>query len=188
MTISDSEIRLPFDDLIAELKRCHFKVGVEQRLRLFRLLEKIEGHCQPEQLKTLLCPIFATDEKEQADFYRIFESLYPLFRAPPSNRGEQFAKDPNERKTAWRVRYLLAILIGFAVATAFLVTQFYIQRPKPDGSHHADSNPPGNVTVSPAAEGVPSTFGQLPQTGLRPKATMTAPFSEPLAKYLNEFH
>jgi hypothetical protein len=76
MDISSEAVPLPLSDLIAELKDCGFDVGVERQLRLFRLLGSLNGQCEPEQLKFLLCPIFAIDEKQQTEFYRIFEAQY----------------------------------------------------------------------------------------------------------------
>jgi len=95
MDASADRIPLPFSDLIAQLKRYRFNVGVEQQLRLFRLLDSLKGQCEPEQLKTLLCPIFATNEKQQAEFYRIFDAQYVLFYGSRSDR----AQPPKDHKT-----------------------------------------------------------------------------------------
>src|SRR5262245_39459176 len=51
-----------------------------------QLLEHINLQCHPQQLRTLLCPIFAKSQQEQELFYERFERLYPLFtqiNAPP---------------------------------------------------------------------------------------------------------
>jgi hypothetical protein len=58
---------------------------------LQQLLARLGGDCAPEDLKTLLCPIFATDKAQQEQFYRAFDTCFELFRSSSSNA-------PDDRK------------------------------------------------------------------------------------------
>jgi hypothetical protein len=137
---SADRIALPFSDLIAELKRCRFNVGVEQQLRLFRLLESLKGQCEPEQLKTLLCPIFATNEKQQAEFYRIFDAQYVLFYGSQSNRAERPndykvpGTDKGSRPSGTRIvrrRILLVAAVMAVIAMVLLALNYFTPAPTP---------------------------------------------------------
>lgn len=74
---------LPFADFLAHLRRQGFTIGVGHYLRLQQVLTKVGDECAPQELKTLLCPLFATNDKEQALFYRAFDTYFALFKASP---------------------------------------------------------------------------------------------------------
>src|SRR5687768_17237194 len=67
---------LIFGDFIESLRLRGFTVGVGHYLRLQKLLSQVGPQCKPQDLKTLLCPIFATDEREQSYFYQQFEAWF----------------------------------------------------------------------------------------------------------------
>src|SRR5437763_7643127 len=67
---------LVFGDFIEHLRRHGFTIGVGHHLRLQQLLLKVGAECAPQDLKTLLCPIFATSQKEQAFFYEAFDAFF----------------------------------------------------------------------------------------------------------------
>jgi formylglycine-generating enzyme required for sulfatase activity len=73
-----------FGELLAYLRQRGFTIGVGHYLRLQELLNKTGAGCSPQDLKTLLCPIFATNQIQQEQFYRTFDEYYSLFHRAPS--------------------------------------------------------------------------------------------------------
>jgi hypothetical protein len=73
--------RLPFGEFLDELRRQGFGIGVEHHLRLQTLLDRLDDRCRPTDLNTLLAPIFATSQREQEAFHKIFAEWYPLLIA-----------------------------------------------------------------------------------------------------------
>jgi formylglycine-generating enzyme required for sulfatase activity len=67
---------MPFEGFIAYLRRQGFIIGVDHHLRLQELLNRLGPGCQPADLKYLLCPLFATNQKQQQQFYRDFDSYF----------------------------------------------------------------------------------------------------------------
>lgn len=82
--------RLIFGELLDNLRQHGFALGLDHYLRLQTLLEKIGSQCAPDELRTLLCPIFATSRSQQDQFYRIFDSYFDLFEkaTEPTETGE----------------------------------------------------------------------------------------------------
>lgn len=68
-----------FGELLAHLRLHGFALGVDHYLRLHELLDKVGAQAAPEELKTLLAPIFATTRSQQEQFYRAFDSYFSLF-------------------------------------------------------------------------------------------------------------
>src|SRR6185503_10784573 len=73
-TMPDSH--LIFGDFIESLRACGFTIGIGHQLRLQKLLSRVGPECTPHELKTVLCPIFATDEREQTRFYEEFDKYF----------------------------------------------------------------------------------------------------------------
>ncbi len=71
--------KLPFTEFLTHLTRLGFVVGVDHHIRLHTVLNTLGADCPPAQLKSLLCPIFATNAKQQKEFYRAFESYFKAF-------------------------------------------------------------------------------------------------------------
>jgi TonB family protein len=71
---------LMFGDLLAHLRQQGFRIGVDHYLRLQQLLDRVGDRCAPEELRTLLCPIFATSKTQQEQFYKVFDSYFALFQ------------------------------------------------------------------------------------------------------------
>jgi tetratricopeptide (TPR) repeat protein len=67
---------LPFEAFLTALGSLGFDTGVERRARLHRVLEHMPANVAPHRLKTVLCPIFASDETQQESFYRIFDRFF----------------------------------------------------------------------------------------------------------------
>src|SRR5690349_18518695 len=70
---------LAFGDLLEYLRRQGFPIGVDHYLRLEKLLESVEDTQTPDHLKTLLCPIFATNHHQQKQFQIAFEAYLSAF-------------------------------------------------------------------------------------------------------------
>jgi hypothetical protein len=68
-----------FGELLTHLRQHGFPIGVDHYLRLQELLDKVGDQCAPEDLKTLLSPIFATSRSQQEQFYRAYDSYFSLF-------------------------------------------------------------------------------------------------------------
>src|SRR5262249_49867747 len=78
------------------LRRQGFAISVEHHLRLQLLLTRLAGECAPEDLKTLLCPLFATSRDEQMRFHGAFDSYFELFKLASAST----AKDSQSREAA----------------------------------------------------------------------------------------
>jgi tetratricopeptide (TPR) repeat protein len=73
---------MPFEAFLSALALLGFDVGVERRARLQRILDHLGPDSAPQRLKTLLCPIFASNDAQQDTFYRLFDQLFPELAQP----------------------------------------------------------------------------------------------------------
>jgi hypothetical protein len=64
-----------FENLYLRLRQEGFRTGIDQQLRMQELLDRMQ--CEPKDLKTVLCPLFATNPTQQAVFYRVFDEVFP---------------------------------------------------------------------------------------------------------------
>src|SRR5262249_31494033 len=86
MTDSASEsCHFIFAEFLDHLRRNGFVIGVDSHLRLYQLLSRFGSDCAPGDLKTLLCPIFATSKEQQELFYNAFDSYFAIFSTPADN-------------------------------------------------------------------------------------------------------
>lgn len=167
---------LPFDDLIADLKRHRFKIGVEQQIRLFRLLEKLEGRCKPTELRTLLCPIFASSRDEQVEFYRIFDSRYALFLASHSQSDAEVELQRQKKEDSQRIRLFLPLVTCFVLTTAFLIGQIY----RTNLHDQKDQKPSPVYTPVPTLSIAPQEFQLDTPVSKRVTASLVYPSPPPL--------
>src|SRR5438067_11855271 len=126
---------LIFGDLLELLRQHGFPVGLDHYLRLQALLDKIDGLCAPEELRTLLCPIFAASKSQQEQFYIIFDSYFDLFQKADeitetneAIEGEEQQEDASPLKSAARLKWLY-VLSSVAVA-AVIISAIFLFRPK----------------------------------------------------------
>ena len=117
----------PFGDFLAFLKHQGFSIGIDHYLRLQTLLNFLGPDCGPDDLKFLLCPIFAVNEKQQRQFHnafdRYFEPLTLSTRKPPAGARREEEEVPKLEEPPvfkWRWPHLLLVLILLVLA-AFLV-------------------------------------------------------------------
>ncbi|MCP4697949.1 MAG: SUMF1/EgtB/PvdO family nonheme iron enzyme [Gammaproteobacteria bacterium] len=109
--------RLPFAGFIAHLQRLGFIIGVEHHLRLHAVLNLLGPQHSPEDLKTLLCPLFATDKERQRQFHAAFDSFFKHWHVKTPAAAEQSeAARPRavKRKRTWKI--LTAVLLWLAAA------------------------------------------------------------------------
>jgi hypothetical protein len=137
-----SESPLPFSGFLDLLKRRGFAVGVDRHLRLISLLEKIGGECRPEQLKHLIGPLFATNEKEQAQFYRVFDEYFSPLRpaavgkktgptepVPPTEKGKS---SRSRRVLIWgSLTVVVAVILIFCARFSYAPWPFQPKKPTP---------------------------------------------------------
>ncbi len=97
-----------------------FRAGVEQRASLHQLLGDRGIVQSPERIKTLICPIFASNDDQQTEFYQVFDDLFPALAA-----GEKIGKAgsvllpsrPRNRAHTWltiAANVILFLLLGYA--------------------------------------------------------------------------
>src|SRR6185369_8437155 len=124
-TIPDSH--LIFGDFIESLRARGFTIGIGHQLRLQKLLSRIGPECKPYELKTILCPIFATDEREQTRFYEEFERYFDyessIESGSESVEAVALEADAEEKRQSPEKRKRIALIVGvtlFAIVLALL--------------------------------------------------------------------
>jgi hypothetical protein len=123
---------LLFSDLLAHLRKHGFTIGVDSYLRLQRLLDKVSGHCSPQDLKTLLCPLFATDKKQQEFFYRAFDEYLELSRVEEPASAIQEAAAPQtkqepEKEPFWAQPWPY-VALGMLLALVIALSAYYREK------------------------------------------------------------
>lgn len=107
---------------LSYLRRQGFIIGIDHYLRLQELLVKMGPHCPPGALKYLLCPLFATGEKQQRQFYRAFDSFFKPLQAhkekeiPPRGPGkhDRETREGPAKPKRWQYVLLAALLLILA--------------------------------------------------------------------------
>ncbi len=110
----------PFAEFLEELRGHGFAVTVDRQIRAAALLEALGGEYRPERLATLLCPLFASNEREQRLFVELFERRHPVLsgRPVPVATVEAAPSKGKKRRARWiaiAAAMLLAGLGGWAV-------------------------------------------------------------------------
>ncbi len=120
---------LLFDGFIGCLRRQGFVIGVDHHLRLQELLNKLGPGCKPADLKYLLCPIFAANEKQQQQFYRTFDLYFkPLETAAapaieyPAEKPEkkEIVESPETEVTPPKWQYILLGILLIVLAVVLI--------------------------------------------------------------------
>src|SRR5262245_881344 len=115
----------PLDDFLTHLSLQGFTIRVDHHLRLRLLLAQFRGE-SPQEYKTLLCPIFAKSENEQARFYDVFDSYFKQLKihSVVPLGSEPFPPPPDDAKDSADPRSLLTprlkIFVG-AIAAGLIV-------------------------------------------------------------------
>lgn len=123
---------LVFGDFLQHLRQRGFALGVDQYVSLQRLLQQSGGDFAPQRLKTLLCPLFARNQVQQEQFYRLFDEYFSIFR-PATATARDFSPDagadgPRLFPLSRRPRRLvyLAGIVSLVIAALFI----FALRPK----------------------------------------------------------
>jgi TonB family protein len=146
--------RLIFGELLDNLRQHGFRIGLDHYLRLQTLLDKIEGRCAPDELRTLLCPIFATSKSQQEQFYRIFDSYFDMFESAPeitevgetveTEKAAPLLQRPPRRKWPY-------VLVPIAAAIAIIIFAALLLRTKQSEQNAADQRSATNVPQTAAS-------------------------------------
>src|SRR5688572_6315298 len=121
---------LVFGDFLEHLRRQGFTIGVDHYLRLQELLNRVSGHCAPPDLKTVLCPIFASNEREQSQFYSAFDSYFSFFHPVVDTKtsepiDEIFSVVPKEPEPIaarkWPYALGASLIVALALALAIVL-------------------------------------------------------------------
>lgn len=145
-----------FEALYLRLRQEGFRTGVDQQLRMQELLERVE--CGPGDLKTVLCPIFATNPGQQAVFYRVFDEVFgSLGETPPAPAQLAAARTEmaevgraEEEEWGWGRRIGLGLgVLAVAVGLFFLFHRPHPQPPPPDVKPVVTPTPSGPVAPAP---------------------------------------
>lgn len=119
--------QLLFQGFLQHLEGRGFAIGIDHYLRMELLLAKVAGDCGPKDLKSLLCPIFASDRTQQQYFSAAFDDYFQLFaeeiaREQPDVRVNQ---EPAHAKYIRKWPYVLA---GFFLVIVGLGSIFFYQQ------------------------------------------------------------
>jgi OFA family oxalate/formate antiporter-like MFS transporter len=122
----------PFGDFLAFLKQQGFSIGIDHYLRLQTVLNLLGPDCDPADLKYILCPIFAVNEKQQRQFHGVFDRYFEVLSlsgkklAAASIQEEKAVEPLDTSPVVRRWPYFIPILIFLGV----MVFLFIQQQPK----------------------------------------------------------
>lgn len=123
-------------DLLRSMEQEGMTLGTGQHLRVQELWKRLPEKIEPERLKTLLVPLFATNPQEQDRFYALFDKSWKRVQEASKVEEVRPAEVSQEEKAEknWRRLLIGAIaLIAIILAAIFwkadveitLVNQFY---------------------------------------------------------------
>ena len=123
---------LPFNGFIEYIRQEGFVIGVDHYLRLQAVLKNFGSTCQPSELKFLLCPIFATTQREQAQFYRSFDHYFSAFvtSEKTEEKPEQIVREEQEEPLteSVTVRTWPFIVAGILIMIIVSLSAWYLNR------------------------------------------------------------
>ncbi len=106
-----------------KLEREGFAIGIEKQLRIQEVLRKLPENTPLDKIKTSLCPLIASNEKEQVQFYDLFEAHFPKTTDAPKPKPEPPAIEiPKPDITPYVVGTFFALLLITAI-------NFYFNNP-----------------------------------------------------------
>jgi hypothetical protein len=76
---SRSDDHILFESFLTHLRGRAFSITARQHMRIYELLDQLECGYGPSEIKTILCPLVATNAEQQAEFYEAFDQFYPCF-------------------------------------------------------------------------------------------------------------
>src|SRR3990172_1226172 len=130
------------ESLIQRLKQQGFTVTVDHYLKMEALLKAAGPECPAEELKYLLCPVFAVNPNQQTRFYQTFDQCFPHSASKQKQEERRVEPDPTQKaQQARRWPYFAA---GIVLALIVFVSVYFIFNQKQDGTGGApDTEMPG---------------------------------------------
>ncbi|MDX2031517.1 MAG: PKD domain-containing protein [Blastocatellia bacterium] len=189
--------QLVLGSLIEALRRQGIRVGIGHYTRLQKLLHSLPCDCPLLELKTLLCPILASNEKEQEIFYRVFDVyLGPSVSSPEDSADTQNSSEvdfekrnaPNVKRR-WKLQHTIFLLAGLVLVGAiglslrWVFFRSTVSRPKAVFVEKNENNRPSSNLAPEAIKAVQATV-PLPQS---PLSSPPAPKYQPNAKKKNKW-
>ena len=120
--MTESSKALPLTGFIRLLQANGFTIGVDHHLRLQRLLNKIDKDISPGEIKTLLCPVFASSQKQQNLFMKLFDQYFKLFQtknkieSSTSQSHQKIEQQLFKHNISWKlILGVITVLIIFCV-------------------------------------------------------------------------
>ena len=116
---------LVFGDFLESLRLQDFSITTSHYLRLEALLSRIGSDCRPQDLKTILCPIFATSETEQERFYRHYDEFFNYGSSIESGAEVAESLDPlemeeDQKQESDQKKGRRALVIGLSIVTVIV--------------------------------------------------------------------
>src|SRR4030095_10615789 len=176
---------LAFGDFLEHLRRQGFVIGVGEYLRLQQLLDRIGRNCGPSDLKTLLCPILATNKLQQEQVYNAIDTFFDLFRtanskARSSSNVQEVVPILSEKRKLIGSRkrlYVLAGIILLAVVLPLLQEILFRSR---NEQPVVTAPPIPNLVTRPSEDAEPRPSENSPNTA-NPSAEQPNPDLDPAA-------
>lgn len=109
-------------DLLATLEAEEFPIGVGKHLELQQLYSMLPEEIKPEEMKTLLAPIFAKNKQDQEFFYDVFDQSLKRIKAKIWEPKDQSVTPILPPKSKWEIitRLLGLTLVLIAIALTYL--------------------------------------------------------------------
>lgn len=109
-------------DLLATLEAEEFPIGVGKHLELQQLYSRLPEDLEPEEMKTLLAPIFAKNKQDQAFFYEVFDQSLSRVNAKTWQPTDQPISPILPKKSKWEIitKILGLFLLLLAAWLAYL--------------------------------------------------------------------
>ena len=116
-------------DLLATLEAEEFPIGVGKHLELQQLYSMLPEDVKPEEMKTLLAPIFAKNKQDQEFFYDIFDQSLKHIEAKTWQPKDQPITPILPPKSKWEIITRLLGLVLFLIAALFVYLRFVEKDP-----------------------------------------------------------
>lgn len=110
-------------DLLHSLEQEGFPLGTGQHLKVQELWKRLPDDIEPERLKTLLVPLFATDPQQQKHFYDLFDKSRRRVQSANKVEEEEEKAPTEEERSEKKWRWL--VLIAALALTTILIAIFW---------------------------------------------------------------
>jgi formylglycine-generating enzyme required for sulfatase activity len=118
----------PLYNFLERLKHEGFIIGVDHYLKVLAVLKTFSPQSDPSELKYLLCPLFATSPKQQAEFYRLFDQYLALL--PKQEKKEKKVSFQEEEPLRLKKWPYILIMVNMISLVLFISQIIYPPKPK----------------------------------------------------------